>query len=185
MEREFSFSRGRILIDDFRSSLVAYFVIFNASGFTPADVSRAQKAQIGSNPIYYFLPDSPDFINNAGVVIQAQQQVNAWGQAQSITYLSIFIIQCFNIYACKAKFLPPFGRQIISNYYNLRSSLSSIEFAKIETDFFFSRYFRRSSPRHVHHLHSTTSRRIRRILHYFTTLLAHSNRIWLCRFSLY
>lgn len=64
----------------------------------------------------YFKKDSPDFVNGRGEVIDAHQQVDALGQAQSIgthrpipnrspailtlflvVYLSIFIIQCFNV----------------------------------------------------------------------------------------
>lgn len=47
--------------------------------------------------ITYFLPDSPNYVNLAGVSIPASVQVDAWAKAQSITYMSIFIIQCFNI----------------------------------------------------------------------------------------
>jgi sodium/potassium-transporting ATPase subunit alpha len=62
----------------------------------------------------YFLKSSPDFVNNRGRVLNAHQQVDALAQAQSIgkpflfnllqlyssndaVYLSIFIMQCFNV----------------------------------------------------------------------------------------
>lgn len=42
-------------------------------------------------------------------------QLRRW---TSLVYLSIFIIQCFNVFAVKAKFSFPFGWNIIGNYYN-------------------------------------------------------------------
>lgn len=62
----------------------------------------------------YFLKSSPDFVNSRGRVLNAPQQVDALAQAQSIgkpflfnllqryssndaVYLSIFIVQCFNV----------------------------------------------------------------------------------------
>ena len=38
--------------------------------------------------------------------------------ALPLVYLSIFIIQCFNVFAVKAKFSFPFGKSIVGNYYN-------------------------------------------------------------------
>jgi len=94
-------------------ALVAYFVVFYKSGFTPTDLRAAQ-----SSKTTYFTNSSPDFINSRGQVLDASQQVEAFAKAQGIVYLSIFIIQCFNVFAVKAKFSFPFGRSIIGNYYN-------------------------------------------------------------------
>jgi len=96
-------------------ALVGYFVVFATHGFSPSDLRRAQKVT-GSGA--YFTKHSPDFINHAGTSISASDQVDALARAQSITYLSIFIVQCFNVFAVKARFTFPFGRQVISNYYN-------------------------------------------------------------------
>ncbi|THH27921.1 hypothetical protein EUX98_g6275 [Antrodiella citrinella] len=93
-------------------ALVAYFVVFFKAGFTPNDLRRAQVN--GS----YFVKGAPDFINGRGQTLTASQQVDAFGQAQSIVYLSVFIIQCFNVFAVKAKFSYPFGKSIVGNYYN-------------------------------------------------------------------
>ncbi|KAJ6500696.1 aminophospholipid-transporting P-type ATPase [Mycena sanguinolenta] len=98
-------------------ALVAYFVVFFKSGFSPADLRRAQK--IGSTlKTPYFTSSSPDFINGRGQTISASQQVDAFAKAQSIVYLSIFIIQCFNVFAVKAKFTFPFGRAVVGNKLN-------------------------------------------------------------------
>ncbi|KAL0947648.1 hypothetical protein HGRIS_013735 [Hohenbuehelia grisea] len=94
-------------------SLVAYFVVFLRNGFTPSDLQRAQKD--GS----FFTKSSPDFVNGRGQTISASKQVDALAQAQSIVYLAIFIMQCFNVYAVKAKFTFPFGKRTIANKWNL------------------------------------------------------------------
>ncbi|KZS98811.1 aminophospholipid-transporting P-type ATPase [Sistotremastrum niveocremeum HHB9708] len=105
---------------EFAAGLAAYFVVFAHNGFSPSDLQRAQKVQSDSNShITYFTNTSPDFINHAGRAITGPQQVTALGEAQGIVYLSIFLVQCFNVYAVKAKFRFPFGRQIMSNYKNL------------------------------------------------------------------
>ncbi|KAI0692233.1 aminophospholipid-transporting P-type ATPase [Cytidiella melzeri] len=98
-------------------ALVAYFVVFWKSGFSPSDLRRAQLGKCESL-IPYFTKTSPDFINGRGQVIGASQQVDALAKAQSIVYLSVFIIQCFNVFAVKAKFRFPFGKSIVGNYYN-------------------------------------------------------------------
>ncbi|KAF8191565.1 aminophospholipid-transporting P-type ATPase [Mycena galopus ATCC 62051] len=92
--------------------LVAYFVVFFKGGFSPADLRRAQKLGV------YFTSSSPDFINGRGQTIEAWQQVQAFAEAQSITYLSVFIIQCFNVFAVKAKFTFPFGKAVVGNKLN-------------------------------------------------------------------
>ncbi|KAI0713643.1 aminophospholipid-transporting P-type ATPase [Earliella scabrosa] len=103
---------------EFAGALAAYFVVFLKNGFTPGDLRRAQSALTAEPPITYFQDDSPDFVNSRGETISASKQVDALGQAQSIVYLSIFIIQCFNVFAVKAKFRFPFGKSIVGNYYN-------------------------------------------------------------------
>ncbi|KAH8100263.1 aminophospholipid-transporting P-type ATPase [Cristinia sonorae] len=99
-------------------ALVAYFVVFFKNGFSPSDLRRAQ---INGG---YFTKSSSDFINYKGESLNASHQVDALGQAQSIVYLSIFIIQCFNVFAVKAKFSYPFGKSIIGNYYNFAGILA-------------------------------------------------------------
>jgi len=97
---------------EFAAGIVSYFVVFGSHGFSPSDLQRAQKAGV------YFVNGGPDFINHNGQTIDATAQVEALAQAQSIVYLGIFIMQCFNVYAVKARFSYPFGRQIVSNLYN-------------------------------------------------------------------
>ncbi|EPQ58706.1 aminophospholipid-transporting P-type ATPase [Gloeophyllum trabeum ATCC 11539] len=102
--------------------LVAYFVVFWKAGFSPSDLRRAQAAS--SNGTTYFLKSSPPFVNYRGQTLDAATQVDALGQAQSIVYLSVFIIQCFNVFAVKAKFKFPFGKNAVANYYNFLGILA-------------------------------------------------------------
>jgi len=108
-----SYSYIEVGLIETAASMAAYFVVFLHNGFTPGDLVKAQRANV------YFTNISPDFINSKGQSISAAKQVDSLGQAQGIVYLSIFIVQCFNVYAVKAKFSYPFGKQIVSNYYNL------------------------------------------------------------------
>lgn len=69
-----------------------------------------------STLLVYFTKSSPDFVNSRGQKISASDQIDAFGQAQSIgwsllllhlksslnyyvtiVYLSVFIVQCFNV----------------------------------------------------------------------------------------
>lgn len=91
--------------------LIAYFVVLNYHGVAPADVRRG--AQTG----VYFVNGAPDFTTSSGKVLNADAQTEALAQAQSIVYLGIMIQQCFNLFAVKARFRPPFGRHMFSNPY--------------------------------------------------------------------
>ncbi|KAJ7891269.1 aminophospholipid-transporting P-type ATPase [Mycena olivaceomarginata] len=97
-------------------ALVGYFVVFYKSGFTPGDLRRAQKigllnstVAITNNP--YFTSSSPDFINSRGETIPAWKQVDAFGQAQSISKWTL-------VFAVKAKFTFPFGKAVVGNKLN-------------------------------------------------------------------
>ncbi|KAF9265867.1 aminophospholipid-transporting P-type ATPase [Marasmius fiardii PR-910] len=94
--------------------MIAYFVVFWVNGFSPADLKRAQHSQSPQ----YFTKNSPPFVNGRGEMISADKQVDALAQAQSIVYLSIFMVQCFNVFAVKARLSFPFGRNIIGNKWN-------------------------------------------------------------------
>jgi len=102
--------------------LLSYFVVFYKAGFTPADLKTAQAA--GD----YFKKDSPPFTNSRGDVISASGQLEALAQAQSIVYLAIFIMQCFNVFAVKAKTRYPFGRHAVGNPYNFYGILGGAVF---------------------------------------------------------
>lgn len=98
--------------------LVTYFVIFNWNHFTPRDLQQAQKAGI------YFTDNSPDYINVHGRAITASEQTEALAQAQGMFYMSIFLMQCFNMFAVKAKLKFPFGRAVVGNKWNFVGAIA-------------------------------------------------------------
>ncbi|EFP77177.2 hypothetical protein PGT21_010835 [Puccinia graminis f. sp. tritici] len=98
--------------------MMAYFVIFNYNHFTPRDLQLAQKAGI------YFTDKSPPYTNLAGRVIDSTDQTEALAQAQGMFYMSIFLMQCFNMFAVKAKLKFPFGKAAIGNKWNFVGALA-------------------------------------------------------------
>jgi sodium/potassium-transporting ATPase subunit alpha len=102
------------------AALVAYFVVFYKHGFSPADLRRTQKS---TDPTY-FTNSSPDYTNVRGQVINGPAQYDAFRQGQSMVYLSIFIVQCFNMFAVKSKFKVPFGKRVVANPYNFAGILA-------------------------------------------------------------
>jgi sodium/potassium-transporting ATPase subunit alpha len=103
---------------EFAAGITAYFVVFATHGFSPSDLRRAQQAGT------FFVKGAPAFTNHAGRAIGAQDQIDALARAQGIVYLSIFITQCFNVFAVKARFTFPFGRQVVRNPYNFAGILA-------------------------------------------------------------
>ncbi|KAK7034669.1 hypothetical protein VNI00_012311 [Paramarasmius palmivorus] len=97
----------------------AYFVIFHANGFSPSDLRKAQQGG-------FFTKSSDPFVNYKGETLSADQQVEALAQAQSMVFLTILIMQCFNIFAVKARLTMPFGRRAIGNYYNFLGLLAGV-----------------------------------------------------------
>ncbi|CAH7688077.1 hypothetical protein PPACK8108_LOCUS22980 [Phakopsora pachyrhizi] len=98
--------------------LVTYFVVFNWNHFTPRDLQIAQKAGI------YFADNSPPYTNVNGRVISSSDQTEALAQAQGMFYMSIFLMQCFNMFAVKARLKFPFGKSVVSNPYNFAGALA-------------------------------------------------------------
>ncbi|KAG0148852.1 hypothetical protein CROQUDRAFT_40800 [Cronartium quercuum f. sp. fusiforme G11] len=98
--------------------LVTYFVIFNWNHFTPRDLQRAQKAGI------YFADNSPPYTNVNGRVLSSTEQTEALAQAQGMFYMSIFLMQCFNMFAVKARLKFPFGKAAIGNKWNFVGAIA-------------------------------------------------------------
>lgn len=98
--------------------MLTYFVIFNWNHFTPSDLRTAQKAGI------YFTDNSPPYTNGKGRVIDSSEQTEALAQAQGMFYMSIFLMQCFNMFAVKAKLKFPFGKAAVGNKWNFVGALA-------------------------------------------------------------
>lgn len=97
-------------------AMTAYFVVFWYNGITPYDAVIMQRG--ASAPTNYF-SNGPiyavDYTSASGKVLNAEMQKIALGQAQSIVYWSIMVMQMFNMFACKTRFNIPIGRYMISN----------------------------------------------------------------------
>ena len=89
--------------------LTAFFVaLFYSYGITPSDaVARAGQD-------IFFRKGAPDYTLASGVVVSATEQIEAFRQGNGIYYLSIMIIQMFNLFACKARLGYPFGRHMFA-----------------------------------------------------------------------
>lgn len=59
-------------------------------------------------------------MRRASCTSESVRSVSLWSISLTI---SLVIIQCFNIFASKAKFKAPFGKQVVSNYYNFAGIL--------------------------------------------------------------
>ncbi|KAI8977317.1 hypothetical protein BDF20DRAFT_836135 [Mycotypha africana] len=96
--------------------LTAYFVVLWYNHITPYDAVVMQR---GSGAPTYFFSDGPiyaqNYITASGYVLDSSAQKTALGQAQSIVYFSIMIMQMFNMFACKTRFSVPFGKYMFSN----------------------------------------------------------------------
>ncbi|KAI8052603.1 uncharacterized protein B0P05DRAFT_479916 [Gilbertella persicaria] len=99
-------------------NLTCYFVVLWYHGITPYDAHIMQK---GANAPTYYFNNGPlyaqDYVTASGKVLNAAAQKVALGQAQSIVYWSIMVMQMFNMFACKTRFSLPFGRYMFANKY--------------------------------------------------------------------
>ncbi|KAF9097246.1 hypothetical protein BGX27_000988 [Mortierella sp. AM989] len=78
-------------------ALVTFFVVFyKEGGYTPAEAVRMQK--------------NNEFSSNSPA-----RNLEVLAKAQSCFYLSIMIMQLFNLFACKARYRLPFGMYMFSN----------------------------------------------------------------------
>ncbi|KAJ3103143.1 hypothetical protein HDU97_010351 [Phlyctochytrium planicorne] len=93
-------------------TLLTFFaVLYWQFGITPTDAKRIQKLR-------GFKPHTPDFELQNGDVVAGDTQLEALSQAQSAFYLSILIIQIWNLFACRVRFrnLPVlFSKFLVAN----------------------------------------------------------------------
>ncbi|KAJ3123327.1 hypothetical protein HK098_002018 [Nowakowskiella sp. JEL0407] len=85
-------------------ALLTYFAVLYSFGITATDARNAQKSG------KFFKPHSADLLLLNGNVLTGDLQYEALAQAQSAFYLSIFIIQMWNLFVCKARIRLPFGK---------------------------------------------------------------------------
>ena len=90
--------------------LITYFVVMAASGLDISTVIAMQRRDIS-----YFTPKSPPIVNGRNETITGDIQYDALKQAQSSYYLSILIIQAWNLFACKSKLKFSIGSHVLRN----------------------------------------------------------------------
>eukprot|EP00842_Homolaphlyctis_polyrhiza_P006751 jgi/Hompol1/7077/HPOL_005190-RA len=117
--------------------LVTFFAVFSYNGMDPGTVISAQRA--GG----HFLPHSrPLYVPSTNMTISGDDQYETLKQAQSAYYLSILVIQMWNLFACKSKLKMPWGVHMIQNDKTWISILSGmllgsiIVYAPIVSDIF-------------------------------------------------
>jgi len=132
-----------------------------------------------ANPVKaYFQKSSPPFTNSRGQVIDASKQVDAFAQAQSIVYLSIFICQAFNV--GKLYLVLVFTNVLTAgtgvccespSFFPLRQKCYCKQVQ-------FCWYLCWSLSRDVYYLYPASSSCVRRIVPLVAPLLAYSFRFW-------
>ncbi|KAI8319991.1 hypothetical protein GQ54DRAFT_298943 [Martensiomyces pterosporus] len=92
------------------SLLVVFFVILHHHGISP-NQARLMAKDTSKN---YFNKDSPDYTYN-GRVFTGHDQFYALNEARTGVLFSIYILQVFNLFICKARFRLPFGKFMFRN----------------------------------------------------------------------
>ncbi|KAJ3197145.1 hypothetical protein HK101_005662 [Irineochytrium annulatum] len=102
-------------------ALTTFFtVLWYSFGIDPVTASNAQAA--GG----YYMPHSPNMTLYDGYQLPGDQQWEGIKQSQSAFYLSVLIIQMWNLFCCKARIRLPFGRFMVKNektWYSLLAGL--------------------------------------------------------------
>ncbi|KAI8913698.1 hypothetical protein EDD86DRAFT_223758 [Gorgonomyces haynaldii] len=110
---------------EFCGCLAAYVsVLWFSFGISYSDAVYMQ-----SQGSLYFKPKSPDFVLQSGQILSGPDQYEALRQAQSAVYLSIFIIQVFNLFACKTRYTMLLGARVLHNQNTWKSIAAGLTFA--------------------------------------------------------
>ncbi|KAJ1850329.1 hypothetical protein LPJ73_003499, partial [Coemansia sp. RSA 2703] len=92
------------------SLLVVFFVILNHHGISP----RQARLMAKDTKNTYFNKDSPTYTYN-GRTFTGHDQFYALNEARTGVLFSIYIMQVFNLFICKARLRLPFGRFMFRN----------------------------------------------------------------------
>ncbi|KAJ2781370.1 hypothetical protein GGI15_003236 [Coemansia interrupta] len=92
------------------SVLVVFFVILNHHGISP----RQARLMAKDTDHTYFNKDSPTYTYN-GRTFTGHDQFYALNEARTGVLFSIYILQVFNLFICKARLRLPFGRFMFRN----------------------------------------------------------------------
>ncbi|KAJ2077754.1 hypothetical protein H4R24_004941 [Coemansia sp. RSA 988] len=92
------------------SLTTVFFVVLNSYGISP----RQAQAMAKDTSITYFNKDSPNYTYN-GRTFSGEEQFYALNGARTGLIFSIYILQVFNLFICKARFRMPFGKFMFRN----------------------------------------------------------------------
>ncbi|KAJ2359081.1 hypothetical protein IWW50_000082 [Coemansia erecta] len=92
------------------SLITVFFVVLNHHGISPRQ-ARLMAKDTSQN---YFNKDSPDYTYN-GRTFTGEDQFYALNEARTGLLFSIYILQVFNLFICKARFRLPFGKFMFRN----------------------------------------------------------------------
>ncbi|KAJ1861651.1 hypothetical protein LPJ78_005200 [Coemansia sp. RSA 989] len=92
------------------SALLVFFVVLNRHGISP----RQARLMAKETDATYFNKDSPSYTYN-GRTFTGEEQFYALNEARTGIMFSIYILQVFNLFICKARFRLPFGRFMFRN----------------------------------------------------------------------
>jgi sodium/potassium-transporting ATPase subunit alpha len=93
------------IIESF-GALLTFFVVLWYNGITPYDARIMQKGN--GSPTYFFQNDgnyAQPYTTQRGITMDASDQHSALAQAQSMVYFGIMIMQMFNLFACKTRYV--------------------------------------------------------------------------------
>ncbi|KAI9346108.1 hypothetical protein BDR26DRAFT_855871 [Obelidium mucronatum] len=100
-----------------------FFAVFYWGwGVSPTDAKRIQIHR-------GFKPHSPPFLLESGEMISGEDQLESLEQAQSAFYLSILIVQLWNLFACKTRLRLPTQKIFTSNTNTLIAIIFGTSFA--------------------------------------------------------
>ncbi|OLY79178.1 Sodium/potassium-transporting ATPase subunit alpha-2 [Smittium mucronatum] len=94
---------------------VTWSLVLNFHGISLSDARNMSKD--GS----YFKSSSPDYRLSNGKILTGSQQVQYSNEASTAYYIGIFLIQSFNVFACKTRYRMPFGNHMFKNKFTLFS----------------------------------------------------------------
>ncbi|KAJ2798365.1 hypothetical protein H4R20_004851 [Coemansia guatemalensis] len=92
------------------SATLVFFVVLNSYGISPRQAREMAK----DTSVTYFNKDSPDYTYN-GRTFTGEEQFYALNGARTGLLFSIYILQVFNLFICKARFRMPFGKFMFRN----------------------------------------------------------------------
>ncbi|ORY16515.1 hypothetical protein BCR33DRAFT_731196 [Rhizoclosmatium globosum] len=101
-----------------------FAVLYWGWDMTPTDAKRIQRSR-------GFKPHTANHTLESGIIITGEDQLEALEQAQSAFYLSILIVQLWNLFACKTRLRLPTQKIFVANVTTLIAVAVGVTFAML------------------------------------------------------